>query len=148
MWVRIDRQRKMPATILFKALGLDQGPKETTEDGFETTKDFEEIKRLFGDTEAMRGTLAKDTSPSANKALIESVTKQLQNLTPEAKAAFEHWLDTRTLPEFDIEGVTVDYMKTYHHATDIGVVLAYDGLLRNPKSAYLLKRPVIKRIKQ
>jgi DNA-directed RNA polymerase subunit beta len=24
MWVRIDRQRKMPATILFKALGVDR----------------------------------------------------------------------------------------------------------------------------
>ena len=91
MWVRIDRQRKMPATILFKALGLDQGPKETTEDGFETTKDFEEIKRLFGDTEAMRGTLAKDTSPSANKALIE-IFQKLKPGEPVTKEGVENFL--------------------------------------------------------
>lgn len=97
--------------------------------------------------EKIKEILRENDYPMSNKALIESVTKQLQNMLPEAKAAFEHWLDTRALPEFDIEGVTVDYMKTYHHATDIGVILAYDGLLRNPKSAYLLKRPVIKRVK-
>lgn len=94
--------------------------------------------------EKLKEILRDNDYPMSNKRLIESVTKQLQNLTPEAKAAFENWLDTRNLPEFNIEGVTVEYMKTYHHSTDIGVILAYDGLLRNPKSAYLLKEPVIK----
>ena len=88
--------------------------------------------------------LRENDYPLSNKGLIESVTKQLRNLTPEGKTAFDHWFETRELPVFDIEGVTAEYMKTYHHATDIAVILAYDGLIRNPKSAYLLKQPVIK----
>lgn len=93
--------------------------------------------------ENLREILLENDYPASNKQMLESVIRQLQNLTPEAKTAFEHWCDTRNLPVFDIEGVTVDYMKTYHHATDIAVILAYDGLIRNPKSAYLLKKPVI-----
>lgn len=88
--------------------------------------------------------LLENDYPASNKNLLESVVKQLQNLTPQAKAAFESWLETRNLPDFNIDGITVDYLKTYHHSTDIGVILAYDGLVRNPKSAYLLKKPVIK----
>ena len=84
--------------------------------------------------------------PASNKELLESVITQLQNLTPEGKTAFERWCDTRNLPPFDIEGITADYMKTYHHANDIAVILAYDGLVKNPKRAYLLKRPVIKQV--
>ena len=61
MWVRIDRQRKMPATILFKALGFDSEAK---------------IKELFGDSEAMLATLAKDSSiKTENDALIDIFRK-------------------------------------------------------------------------
>ena len=95
-------------------------------------------------SEELKEILLENDYPASNKQLLESVIRQLQNLTPEGKTAFEYWFDTRKLPCFDIEGVTVDYMKTYHHATDIAVILAYDGLIRNPKSAYLLKKPVIK----
>lgn len=84
--------------------------------------------------------------PASNKKLLESVIKQLQNLTPEGKAAFEYWYDTRTLPAFDINGITIDYLRIYHHSTDIGIILAYDGLVRDPKRAALLKRPVIRHI--
>jgi len=97
---------------------------------------FEELKDILLDNDY----------PATNKKLLESVIKQLQNLTPEGKMAFEHWLETRNLPSFNIEGVTVDYMKSYHHANDIAVILAYDGLVRNPKSAYLLKKPIIKHL--
>ena len=96
--------------------------------------------------EELKEILLENDYLASNKKLLDSVIKQLQNLTPEGKVAFENWCDTRTLPSFDIEGVTVDYMKTYHQANDIAVILAYDGLIRNPKSAYLLKKPVIKHI--
>lgn len=95
-------------------------------------------------SEELKEILLENDYSASNKQLLESVIRQLQNLTPVGKAAFEHWCNTRTLPDFNIEGVTVDYMKTYHHATDIAVILAYDGLIRNPKSAYLLKKPMIK----
>jgi hypothetical protein len=96
--------------------------------------------------EELKEILLENDYPASNKKLLDSVIKQLQNLTSEGKVAFEKWCDKRTLPSFDIEGVTVDYMKTYHQANDIAVILAYDGLIRNPKSAYLLKKPVIKHI--
>lgn len=97
---------------------------------------FEELKEILLDNDY----------PASNKKLLESVIKQLQELTPEGKAAFEHWCNTRNLPTFNIEGVTADYLKTYHHANDIAVILAYDGLIKNPKNAYLLKKPVIKQV--
>lgn len=96
--------------------------------------------------EKLQEILLDNDYPASNKQLLENVIDQLQHLTPEGMEAFVHWCDTRNLPSFNIEGITADYMKTYHHANDIAVILAYDGLIRNPKSAYLLKTPVIKRI--
>jgi len=61
MWVRIDRQRKMPATILFKALG------------FESEKS---ITDLFGNSDSMKYTLSKDSNiKSGNDALIDIFRK-------------------------------------------------------------------------
>ncbi len=97
-------------------------------------------------SEELKELLLDNDYPASNKKLLENVISQLQNLTPEGKAAFEQWCNTRNLPIFDIGGVTADYMKTYHHANDIAVILAYDGLVKNPKSAYLLKKPSIKHL--
>jgi DNA-directed RNA polymerase subunit beta len=61
MWVRIDRQRKMPASILFKALGID------TEKG---------ITDLFGDSDSMKLTLTKDSAiHNGTEALIDIFKK-------------------------------------------------------------------------
>ena len=97
-------------------------------------------------SEELKNILLENDYPASNKKLLDSVIVQIQNLTPEGKAAFETWCDTRILPSFDIDGITIEYMKTYHHANDIAIILAYDGLIRNPKSAYLLKKPVIQYI--
>ena len=98
-------------------------------------------------TEELKEILLENDYPASNKKLLDSVIMQLQNMTPEGKAAFEHWCETRNLPDFDIEGITVDFLQTYHSSTDIAVILAYDGLIKNPKSAYLLKRPNIRHTK-
>lgn len=95
--------------------------------------------------ESLKDLLLENDYPASDEKLLQSVIKQLQNLTPEGKAAFEHWCDTRILPTFDIEGITANYLKAYYHSTDIGILLAYDGIVRNPKRAYLLKKPVIQR---
>ena len=97
-------------------------------------------------SEELKDILLDNDYPASNKKMLESVIKQLQNLTPEGKSAFENWCDTRELPVFNIEGITVDYMKTYHHANDIAVILAYDGLVKEPKKAYLLKKPIIRHL--
>ena len=87
--------------------------------------------------------LLENDYPASNKVMLDRVVSQLQHMTEEGKQAFEHWCDTRNLPTFNVNGVTADYLRMYHHATAIAIILAFDGLVRNPKSAYLLKKPVI-----
>ncbi len=53
--VRIDRQKKMPATIILKALGL---------------VDETEVKKLFGNNELLENTIKKDDIKTSNDALI------------------------------------------------------------------------------
>ena len=76
MFVRIDRQRKMPATVLFRALGIE---------------DNEELLKLFGDTEAMHQTLKKDNiSKNKSEALAEIFTKLKpgEPITPDGIVTF------------------------------------------------------------
>lgn len=58
--VRIDRTRKIPGTILLRALGLSSD---------------EDIIEVLGDHEFIRNTLAKDTTHSTDEALIEIYNK-------------------------------------------------------------------------
>ena len=61
LWTRIDRQRKMPATTLLKALGLDKE---------------EDLIRLFGDSQAMVDTIKKDAAiKNGTDALIDIFQK-------------------------------------------------------------------------
>lgn len=56
VYVRIDRTRKLPITVLLRALGFSTD---------------QEIIDLIGDNEYLRNTLEKDNTDSAEKALIE-----------------------------------------------------------------------------
>ena len=58
--VRIDRTRKIPGTILLRALGLSSD---------------EDIIEVLGDHEFIRNTLAKDTTHNTDEALIEIYNK-------------------------------------------------------------------------
>ena len=76
LWVRIDRQRKMPAVILFKALGL-ASEKTLTE--------------LFGDSEAMLNTLKKDENIKSEQAALADIFVKLkpgEPITPEGIVTF------------------------------------------------------------
>ena len=64
LWVRIDRQRKMPATVLLKAIGI--------------TSD-KQIKDLFGDVDVIKNTLKKD---SDNKTAIDALVDIFKKLKP------------------------------------------------------------------
>src|SRR5690625_1740788 len=55
-YVRIDRTRKLPITVLLRAIGV------TTD---------EEIIELLGDSEHLRNTLEKDNTETSEKALLE-----------------------------------------------------------------------------
>ena len=63
-YVRIDRQRKMPSVILFKALGID---------------DVDKIRELFGDNEHINNTLRKDED---NKNQIQALGDIFSKLKP------------------------------------------------------------------
>ena len=56
VYVRIDRTRKLPVTVLLRALGFGSD---------------QEILDLIGDNEYLRNTLEKDNTESTEKALIE-----------------------------------------------------------------------------
>ena len=56
VYVRIDRTRKLPVTVLLRALGFGSD---------------EEIIELLGDNEYLRNTLEKDNTESTEKALLE-----------------------------------------------------------------------------
>ena len=56
VYVRIDRTRKLPATVLLRALGFASD---------------QEIIDLIGDNEYLRNTLEKDNTDSTEKALLE-----------------------------------------------------------------------------
>ncbi|MFC5540856.1 MAG: DNA-directed RNA polymerase subunit beta [Bacilli bacterium] len=56
VYVRIDRTRKLPATVLLRALGFGSD---------------QEIIDILGDNEYLRNTLEKDNTDSTEKALIE-----------------------------------------------------------------------------
>lgn len=56
VYVRIDRTRKLPVTVLLRALGFGSD---------------QEIIDLIGDNEYIRNTLEKDNTESAEKALLE-----------------------------------------------------------------------------
>ena len=56
LWVRIDRTRKLPITVLLKALGY----------GTE-----QHIENLLGEDERIKATFQKDTTKSTEDALIE-----------------------------------------------------------------------------
>ena len=58
--VRIDRNRKIPGTVLLRALGLSSN---------------DDIIEVFGDHEFIRNTLAKDNTTNTEEALIEIYNK-------------------------------------------------------------------------
>jgi len=56
LWVRIDRTRKIPITVLLKALGYGTD---------------QQIENLLGEDDRIRATLQKDTTKNTEEALIE-----------------------------------------------------------------------------
>ena len=80
MWVRIDRQRKMPATILFKALGI--------------VKDAS-FKKYFGDSQALKDTLAKDAENTSARIALQSIFQKLKPGEPLTDEGIVNFLVTK-----------------------------------------------------
>src|SRR5699024_3608983 len=77
--VRIDRTRKMPITVLLRALGVNTD---------------QEMMDLFGDNEYLRNTLEKDNVETAEKALLE-IYERLRPGEPPTVENAKSLLETR-----------------------------------------------------
>ena len=71
-YVRVDRTRKIPVTLLLRAIGI------ITDD---------QIRDLFGDEELLNTTISKDTIKTQDEALIEIYKKLIPGELPTADAA-------------------------------------------------------------
>ena len=69
IFARVDRTRKLPATVLLRALGLGSN---------------DEILEMFGDNEYVKATLEKDTTKDVDEAMIE-IYKRLRPGEPPNK---------------------------------------------------------------
>ena len=69
MFVRIDRQRKMPAVVLFKALGLDK---------LDSDGNWTDIIDLFGDSDSMKATFAKDKENGTQNSALYDIFRKLK----------------------------------------------------------------------
>jgi len=78
-YVRIDRTRKLPITVLLRAIGF------TTD---------EEIIELLGDSEYLRNTLEKDNTETSEKALLE-IYERLRPGEPPTVENAKSLLETR-----------------------------------------------------
>ncbi|GHU66580.1 DNA-directed RNA polymerase subunit beta [Clostridia bacterium] len=98
LYVRVDRTRKLPATVLIRALaqGGDTGGRIRNFAGISKELAFgtdEDIIRIFGDNPLLRATLEKDTTDGYETAIVEIFKKVRPGdmPTPEnAKRVFEN----------------------------------------------------------
>ena len=120
---------------------LNQASAKLAKGQFDVDLDYsgniQELDSLFNDMRTMAEELSSVSGQDAHSV------KRFLRFHNGAERDFR----PRELPKFNIEGITVEYLKGYHGCTDIAIILAYNGLIRNPKSAYLLKRPVIRQSK-
>jgi len=82
MYVRIDRQRKMPAVVLLKALGLN-----STKEGV-----WPDITDLFGDSKAMLDTIDKDRDNVNSERAIIDIFQKLKPGEPITREGCEKFL--------------------------------------------------------
>ncbi|MFW5999494.1 MAG: DNA-directed RNA polymerase subunit beta [Halanaerobiaceae bacterium] len=133
--VRVDRTRKMPSSILFRALGHGSDA---------------ELIDLFGDHEVVQDTLERDNTDSEEEALIELYKKLRPGEPPTVESAqnllesmfFEHKrYDLAAVGRYKINkklGLDVDPDRKYLHEKDIIETVRYMiKLIDNDPDAYI-----------
>jgi DNA-directed RNA polymerase subunit beta len=108
LWVRIDRQRKMPATILCKALGIDSE---------------KAILDLFGDSDSMKLTLLKDSAIKNNTEALIDIFKKLKPGEPITKDGVVNFLVQKF---FDDKRYDLGRAGRFKYTEKLGI---YDRLL-------------------
>ena len=101
--VRIDRQKKMPATILLKGLGL-------------TDKD--ELIKLFGNNELLLNTFEKDTD---NITALDALTTIFKKLKPGEPITFEGVANFLVQKFFDHKRYDLGRAGRFKYRTKLGI---------------------------
>ena len=79
-----------------------------------------------------------------DEQLLDGVIQKIRNLGTEAQKVFDNWYTTSKISDFDIGGITPAFLRKHHKMKDVGIIIAYDWLLKKPEEAtHLLKKPVI-----
>ena len=85
--VRIDRKRKLPATVFLRALAGIDSEKTKDDPGLLSKGTDEEILALFDDNPFIKATLEKDSVRSVDEALVELFKKQRPGEPPTLEAS-------------------------------------------------------------
>jgi DNA-directed RNA polymerase subunit beta len=85
--VRIDRKRKLPATVFLRALAGIDSERTKDEPGLLSQGTDEEILALFNDNPFIKATLEKDSVRSVDEALVELFKKQRPGEPPTLEAS-------------------------------------------------------------
>ena len=136
LWVRIDRQRKMPATVLLKALGIEKE---------------EDIKTLFGDRESINLTLSKDQDINSSLKALKEIFRKLKPGEPITEDGVHTFLIQKF---FDAKRYDLGRAGRFKYAKKLGIynrlenrilaenLVAANGEIRYPKGTLLTKEMV------
>ena len=135
--VRIDRQKKMPATIILKALGL---------------VDEKDLVKLFGNNEMLANTIAKDDLKTSNDALIH-IFRKLKPGEPITEEGVANFLIQKF---FDHKRYDLGRAGRFKYRTKLGIynrlagrylaenLVDANGEILYKKGDYLSKKDVLK----
>ena len=135
--VRIDRQKKMPATIILKALGL---------------VDEKDLVKLFGNNDMLANTIAKDDLKTSNDALIH-IFRKLKPGEPITEEGVANFLIQKF---FDHKRYDLGRAGRFKYRTKLGIynrlagrylaenLVDANGEILYKKGDYLSKKDVLK----
>ena len=136
LWVRIDRQRKMPATIILKALGIDKN---------------EDIFALFGERDSLKLTLGKEGSITSSTIALKEIFRKLKPGEPITEDGVHSFIVQKF---FDAKRYDLGRAGRFKYAKKLGIYnrligryLAEDlvdvnGVSKYTKGTYLTKEMV------
>ena len=136
LWTHIDRQRKMPATTLLKALGIDKDSR---------------IIELFGDSKAIQDTLKKDAANSNGLLALIDIFKKLKPGEPVTEDGVATFLVQKF---FDEKRYDLGRAGRFKYAQKLGIyerlpgrvlaenLISADGEIRFPEGHTLTKEDV------
>ncbi|SRR5574344_914321 len=93
--------------------------------------------------EEIKDRLLEEDYPQ-NEELLNSIINQFGTFEGEDEKIFVDWFESNRVPDFEIDGITPAYLRMHHGMKDAAIILSYIRLLKEPKAALLLRKPLIK----